>query len=78
MLLSGHYRIFGGLLKTDRINHFLAEESLQIFVQTRGAGPAFDNGSGGTDNLFWNRGIWTTSSDTEKTDRLKFKVNAIA
>lgn len=73
MLLPGHYRIFGGLLKADRVNHFLAEESLQIFVQARGAGPAFDNGSGGTDNLFWNRGIWTTSSDTENDSQIQIQ-----
>ena len=68
MLLPGHYRIFGGMLRADKVNHFLAEECLQIFVRERGPAPAFDNGSGGADNLFWNRGIWTlpTDNDSEK------------
>jgi len=65
MLLPGHYSIFGGLLKANEVNHFLAEEYLQIFVRARGPAPAFDNGSGGSDNLFWNRGTWRTSGNKE-------------
>jgi hypothetical protein len=71
MLLPGHYSIFGGLLKTDEVNHFLAEEYLQIFVRARGPAPAFDNGSGGSDNLFWNRGIWSTSGNLENDGQIQ-------
>jgi hypothetical protein len=60
MLLPGHYSIFGGILKADEVNHFLAEEYIQILVRARGPAPAFDNGSAGTENLFWNRGIWSS------------------
>jgi lipopolysaccharide transport system ATP-binding protein len=59
MLLPGHYRIFGGFLKADEVNHFLAEEYLQISVRERGPALAFSNGAQGSDNLFWNRGMWT-------------------
>jgi len=52
-------------------NHFLAEEYIQIFVQARGAAPAFDNGSGGTDNMFWNRGIWSTSVNMENDSQVQ-------
>jgi len=65
MLLPGHYSIFGGLLKADEVNHFLAEEYLQIFVRARGPATTFDNGSSGSDNLIWNRGIWSTSGDMD-------------
>ena len=65
MLLPGHYSIFGGLLKANELNHLLAEEHLQIFVRARGPAPAFDNGTGGTDNLFWNRGVWRISGVVE-------------
>jgi ABC-type polysaccharide/polyol phosphate transport system ATPase subunit len=67
MLLPGHYSIFGGLLKADEVNHFLAEEYLQIFVRARGVAPAFDSGTGGTENLFWNRGIWSTSGNMDES-----------
>jgi len=65
MLLPGHYSVYGGLLKANEVNQFLAEEYLQIFVRARGAAPAFDNGSGGSENLFWNRGIWKTQSNVD-------------
>jgi len=71
MLLPGHYSIFGGMLKADEANHFLAEEYLQIFVRARGPAPAFDNGSGGSDNLFWNRGIWSTSGNMENDSQIQ-------
>lgn len=71
MLLPGHYSIFGGLLKADEVNHFLAEEYLQIFVRDRGPAPAFDNGSGGSDNLFWNRGIWNTPVNVENDSKIQ-------
>jgi ABC-type polysaccharide/polyol phosphate transport system ATPase subunit len=71
MLLPGHYSIFGGMLKADEVNHFLAEEYLQIFVRARGPAPAFDNGSGGTDNLFWNRGIWKAQSNVENETQVQ-------
>ena len=73
MLLPGHYNIFGGMLKADEVNHFLAEENLQIFVRARGAAPAFDNGSGGSDNLFWNRGIWNTSGDSDRGSQIQLQ-----
>lgn len=65
MLLPEQYRIFGGLLKAHEVNHFLAEEFLQISVRERRSRPAFDNGSRGTDNLFWNRATWNLPGDAE-------------
>jgi len=73
MLLPGHYSIFGGLLKADEVNHFLAEEYLQIFVRARGPERAFDNGSGGSDNLFWNRGIWSTCGNMENDSQIQIQ-----
>src|SRR5579863_1243615 len=71
MLLPGHYGIFGGLLKAEGANHFLAEECLRIFVQGRGPTSVLGNGSGGTDDLFWNRGIWTTANDAENDSQVQ-------
>ncbi|HEV3483133.1 MAG TPA: ABC transporter ATP-binding protein [Candidatus Acidoferrales bacterium] len=73
MLLPGHYNVFGGMLKADEVNHFLAEETLQIFVRARGPAPAVDNGSGGNDNLFWNRGIWNMSGNTESGSQIQLQ-----
>jgi ABC-type polysaccharide/polyol phosphate transport system ATPase subunit len=58
MLLPGPYSVFGGLVKADDVNHFLAEEYLQIFVRPHPQASACNNGSGAGDNVFWNRGIW--------------------
>ena len=77
MLLPGHYSIFGGLLKATEVNHFLAEEYLQIFVRAHGPAPAFDNGSGGSDNLFWNRGIWKTQSNVENEAQAQDEPNCV-
>lgn len=73
MLLPGHYGIFGGLLKANEVNHFLAEEYLPIFVQDRGPAPAFDNGSSGSDNFFWNRGFWSTSDNTKNDGEIQLQ-----
>jgi len=77
MLLPGHYSIFGGLLKANEVNHFLAEEYLQIFVRERGPAPAFDNGSGGSDNLFWNRAVWKTQSNVENEAQVQDEPNCV-
>ena len=74
MLLPGQYNIFGGLLKANEVNHFLSEEFLQIFVRARGAAPAFDNGSGGSDNLFWNRGTWRMPDKMENDSQVQIQV----
>ena len=71
MLLPGHYNIFGSLLKTDEVNHFLAEEQLQIYVSARGPAPAFHNGARGSDNLFWNRGIWSMLGNAETGSQIQ-------
>ena len=71
MLLPGHYNVFGSLLKADEVNHFLAEEQLQISVTARGPAPAFNNGAGGSDNLFWNRGIWTMPGGMEDDSQVQ-------
>jgi homopolymeric O-antigen transport system ATP-binding protein len=68
MLLPGHYNILGGVLRADEVNHFLAEERLQIYVRPRSPAPAFGNGVGGSENLFWNRGIWITPGSTTEED----------
>src|SRR5579863_4772703 len=74
MLLPGHYNVFGGMLKADEVNHFLAEESLQIFVRARGPAPTVDNGSGGSDNLFWNRGTWRMPDKVENDSQVQIQV----
>jgi ABC-type polysaccharide/polyol phosphate transport system ATPase subunit len=74
MLLPGQYNIYGGLLKANEVNHFLAEEFLQIFVRSRGAALTYDNGSGGADNLFWNRGIWKMSGNVENDSQVQIQV----
>jgi ABC-type polysaccharide/polyol phosphate transport system ATPase subunit len=73
MLLPGHYAVFGGLLQADKINHFLDEESIQIFVQPRGQAPVFDNGSRGNDNFFWNRGFWNICGSTKDDDEMQLQ-----
>lgn len=79
MLLPGHYNIFGSLLKADEVNHTLAEEYLQIFVRARGPAPAFGNGAGGSDNLFWNRGIWSmpASADSDSQIQVQDEFNRV-
>ncbi len=71
MLLPGHYNIFGGLLKAGEVNQFLAEEQLQIYVRARGPASALSNGAGGSDNLFWNRGIWSMPGSTEDDSQIQ-------
>ena len=71
MLLPGHYNVFGSLLKADDVNHFLAEEQLQIYVTSRGPAPALGNGARGSDNLFWNRGIWRMPGSTEDDSQVQ-------
>jgi ABC-type polysaccharide/polyol phosphate transport system ATPase subunit len=71
MLLPGHYNIFGGLLKAGDVNHFLAEERIQISVHARGPAPTFDNGSGGSENVFWNRAIWSKPDDFESAGKIQ-------
>lgn len=71
MLLPGHYNISGALLKADGVNQFLAEKNLQISVQARGDAPCFHNGSGGNDNLFWNRGIWSTPGNAKSGGQIR-------
>jgi lipopolysaccharide transport system ATP-binding protein len=71
MLLPGHYSVFGGLLRADEVNHVLAEEQLQIYVRARGSARAFDNGARGSDNLFWNRGIWSTPGSAENDTQIQ-------
>lgn len=71
MLLPGHYNVFGSLLKADEVNHFLAQEQLQIYVRDRGPVPAFNNGARSSDSLFWNRGIWSTPGSTEDDSRIQ-------
>jgi len=70
MLLSGHYAISGGLLKANEINHFLAEAYIPIFVQSREQTAGYDNGSGGADNMFWNRGHWNIRGASQAPNKL--------
>jgi lipopolysaccharide transport system ATP-binding protein len=70
MLLPRDYSVFGQLLKADDPSHVLAQEQLQICVQSRGVSPAFDSGFGG-DSFFWNRGFWSIPDNTEKQGEIQ-------